>query len=152
MSAKISTQHSDGLTGQGRLMIQTLVSSAFSLMLAAERCADQKLGFRKDVFARQVEQLILQRELAAEIVAGEFEQSEASYEAVNLKWVVEDLCRQAEVRVLKVQAEQARAAGDEDLFRAITSLLVGVQTADDRSGCAVSSRPIPWVGRSVRVG
>ena len=152
MNAKISTQHSDGLTGQGRLMIQTLVSSAFSLMVAADRCADQKIGFCKDVFTRQVEQLILQRELAAEIVAEEFEQAEDRYEAVNLKWVIEDLCRQAEVRVLEVQAERARAAGDEDLFRAITSLLVGIKTANDQTGLAATARPIPWVARSVMVG
>lgn len=150
MSAKISKQYLDGLTGQGRLMVQTLVSSACSLMAAAERSAAQKSDFCKEVFGRQVQQLMLQRELAAEIVAWEFEQAYDPYETINLQWVVEDLCRQAEVRVLEVQAAQARAAGDETLVGVIKEFLAELQGTDRQSGPAEGSRPIPWVTRVVK--
>jgi hypothetical protein len=133
-------------------MVQTLVASACSLMTAADRCFDQKQGFSKEEFGRQVRQLVLQRELAAEIVDREFEQAEDPCETINLQWAVEDFCRQAEVRVLKVQAALARAAGDEALFQAIIELLTGLQGVKERSGCADTDRPLPWVAQEVKVG
>jgi hypothetical protein len=142
MSARISHQFRDGLTGQGRLMVQTLVSSACSMLAAGSRHGIED-------YARLIEQLMVQHALAAQIVNWEITTADSRFEAVNLQWLMEDLCRRAQMRILELQAAEAEAAGDADRLRNIAERLQALKAVESAFGGPGDDRPIPWLSRVV---
>jgi hypothetical protein len=149
MSAKISHQFRDGLTGQGRLMVQTLVSSACTMLAAGGGRDERGNGHGIEDYARLLEQLTIQRKLAAEIVTWEIAGADDRFEAVNQQWLIDELCRRAQIRILELQAAEAETAGDADRLRFIARQLEDLKAVDNPFGSPEEGRPIPWLAEVV---
>ena len=123
MNARISPQYLDGLSRQGRMMVDILVLSAQGLITAAEHNTAADGHYERGEFTRLVRQLMAQRQLAEEVLDSEIEYGDYDYELATLRLVLQNLCRESECKVLAVQARLARGAGKEDLAARVESCL-----------------------------
>jgi len=123
MSARLSNRYLEGLSQQGQLMVQMIALSADGMVRNARRIRAAGANPDGEGFSAVVQQLLVQRHLAAEILENELQQSEFDFETAMLQAVLEDLCRSAESAALSVQADLALEAGDEELTERILQFL-----------------------------
>lgn len=123
MTARLSNRYLEGLSKQGQLMVQMIALSADGLIRNARRTRAAGANPDGDGFSAVVQQLLVQRQLAAEVLENELQQSEFDLETAMLQTVLEDLCVSAEHAVLSVQADLALLAGDEELMERILQFL-----------------------------
>ena len=131
MTARLSNRYLEGLSKQGQLMVQMIALNADAMIRNARRTRAAGANPDGDGFSAVVQQLLVQRQLAAEVLENELQQSEFDLETAMLQTVLEDLCVSAEHAVLSVQADLALLAGDEELMERILQFLDGTQAESD---------------------
>lgn len=145
MKATVSTQYVDGLSQQGRLMIQILVLSSEKLVASANQAATRDVHRLRSEFEKQINHLMDQRQLAMTILNNELEQLEYDYETATLRWLVEHVCREAEINVLASWHRLLRQTGDVEMAARVARVQASLAAEQELGSLETDVCPVRWI-------